>query len=85
VSDYFAVGTGTALIPIELCRRASSARVVAIDLAGWMLRLAAANVERAGLGAAISVERADAKALPYEDASFSCANHAPPGSLPVLE
>ncbi len=66
------VGTGTALIPIELCRRAPAARVVAIDLAGWMLRLAAGNVERAGLRDAIRLESADAKALPYADASFDC-------------
>src|SRR5437879_2965362 len=34
------VGTGTALIPIELCRQAPAARVVAVDLAEHMIRLA---------------------------------------------
>jgi ubiquinone/menaquinone biosynthesis C-methylase UbiE len=83
------VGTGTALIPITLCRRAPSARVVAIDLADWMLRLATANVRREGLEGAISVERADAKALPYPDASFACVVsntilHHLPDAAPAL-
>ena len=43
------VGTGTAQIPIELCRRASDAQVVAIDLAEHMLQLGRDNVRRAGL------------------------------------
>src|SRR5262249_7493785 len=66
------VGTGTALIPIELCRRAPAARVVAIDLADSMLALGARNVARAGLGHAITLRRADAKALDHERASFAC-------------
>ena len=40
------VGTGTALIPIELCRQAPAARVVAVDLAEHMIRLAEENVRR---------------------------------------
>lgn len=64
------VGTGTARIPIELCRRAPRARVVAIDLAESMLRFAERNVAAAGLSAAISLELRDAKALPYADGSF---------------
>jgi ubiquinone/menaquinone biosynthesis C-methylase UbiE len=65
------VGAGTALIPIELCRRFPAARVIAIDLAASMLELAASNVARAGLNDSIQIERADAKALPFEDGSFS--------------
>jgi ubiquinone/menaquinone biosynthesis C-methylase UbiE len=64
------VGTGTALIPIELCRRAPEARVVAVDLAASMLALAARNVERAGLGHAITLRLADAKALAKEGGAF---------------
>jgi ubiquinone/menaquinone biosynthesis C-methylase UbiE len=67
------VGTGTALIPIELCRRARQAKVVAIDLAQSMLRRAEANIVAAGLSAAISLEFRDAKALPYADGWFRCA------------
>ena len=64
------VGTGTALIPIELCRRGMRCRVTAIDLAGEMLQLAARNVREAGLEARIRLERADSKRLPYPESSF---------------
>src|SRR5262249_16824971 len=43
------VGTGTAQIPIELCRRSSTVRVTAIDAAMHMLRLAQRNIDAAGL------------------------------------
>jgi ubiquinone/menaquinone biosynthesis C-methylase UbiE len=66
------VGTGTALIPIALCRSAPRARVVAVDLAQSMLTLGARNVERAGLSGAITLSLADAKALPYPDGTFGC-------------
>jgi ubiquinone/menaquinone biosynthesis C-methylase UbiE len=56
------VGTGTALIAIELCRRSADAGVEAIDLAKHMLDRAAANVKRAGLGKRIHLTLADAKA-----------------------
>jgi ubiquinone/menaquinone biosynthesis C-methylase UbiE len=70
-AEVLDLGTGTAQIPIELCRRSPRLRVVAIDLAGAMLRLAAANVERAGLSARIGLERLDAKRLPFEDGRFA--------------
>jgi ubiquinone/menaquinone biosynthesis C-methylase UbiE len=57
------VGTGTALIAIELCRRTPEATVEAIDLARPMIARATRNVERAGLGKRIRVTLADAKAL----------------------
>lgn len=65
------VGTGTALIPIELCKRAEGVRVVAVELAVHMLALAKENVARAGLEARIALEEADAKAMPYPDAAFA--------------
>lgn len=64
------VGTGTALIPIELCRRNLHCRVIAIDLADQMLKLAARNVAAAGLDERILPQRADAKRLPFPDGSF---------------
>jgi ubiquinone/menaquinone biosynthesis C-methylase UbiE len=64
------VGTGTAQIPIELCTRPVACRVVAIDLAGEMLRLAERNVAVAGLGNRILPQRADAKRLPWPDGRF---------------
>lgn len=66
------VGTGTALIPIELCRRAPLARVTGVDLAESMLALAARNVERAGLAGRIALERVDAKSLGLPSATFDC-------------
>src|SRR5215510_14142050 len=50
------VGTGTAQIPIELCRTSPAARVVAIDLAGHMLALGHDNIRRAGLAERIQLE-----------------------------
>lgn len=66
------VGTGTARIPIELCRRAPSARVLAIDLADSMLALGARNVEARGLTQVITLLHADAKSLPHPDDTFAC-------------
>lgn len=65
------LGTGTALIPIELCRRHESARVLAIDLSTSMLDLARANVEVAGLTDRIMLDRVDGKQLPYADGRFA--------------
>lgn len=57
------VGTGTAQIPIELCRRAPRVRVVAVDAAESMLALARKNVAAAGLADRIELVHADAKSL----------------------
>jgi ubiquinone/menaquinone biosynthesis C-methylase UbiE len=65
------VGTGTAQIPIELCRQDPQARVLAIDLAEHMLRLAATNIRRAGFAERIRLERVDGKRLPYADRSLA--------------
>ena len=64
------VGTGTALIPIELCRRAPNVDVIAIDLAEHMLDLGKRNVARAGLEGRVRLEKIDAKAMPYEGGRF---------------
>jgi ubiquinone/menaquinone biosynthesis C-methylase UbiE len=64
------VGTGTALIPIELCRRDPGVEVDAIDLADHMLALAARNVMRARLEGRIRVAKMDAKASPWAEATF---------------
>lgn len=65
------VGTGTAQIPVELCRQHATVRVVAVDLAAEMLQVARRNVERLGLGHRITLERADAKELPFPDGEFA--------------
>lgn len=64
------VGTGTALIPLELCGRDVPIRVTAVDLAAHMLQLGQRNVIRSGLQSRIKLEQVDAKRLPYRDSSF---------------
>lgn len=64
------VGTGTAQIPIELCRQTSACQIVAIDLAEEMLKVGRANIARAELGDRIELQRVDAKQLPNADGSF---------------
>ncbi|WP_437811345.1 class I SAM-dependent methyltransferase [Sorangium sp. So ce1078] len=65
------VGTGTCLLPIELCRRVPTARIKAIDLSASMLGLGRRHVEQAGLNAVIAIALQDAKALPEPDDTFS--------------
>jgi ubiquinone/menaquinone biosynthesis C-methylase UbiE len=64
------VGTGTAQIPIELCRRQLQARVTAIDMAEHMLRVGRRNVESAGLAQRIELQHCDAKKTPLPDHAF---------------
>jgi ubiquinone/menaquinone biosynthesis C-methylase UbiE len=81
VADFLAIwdghnpildlGAGTAQIPIELCRQAPTARVVAIDMAEQMLRVAEENVCRAGLEGCVRLEQGDAKSLAYGDQTFA--------------
>jgi ubiquinone/menaquinone biosynthesis C-methylase UbiE len=65
------VGTGTAQIPIELCRQAATAQVVAIDMAHEMLLVGGENVRRAGLEGRLRLEQADAKSLTYAAHTFA--------------
>lgn len=60
------VGTGTARIPIELCRMHDTCAVVATDLAEHMLAVAQRNVAEAGLAERITLVRADAKSMNVE-------------------
>jgi ubiquinone/menaquinone biosynthesis C-methylase UbiE len=65
------VGTGTAQIPIEICRRLPAVRCTGVDLSAEMLRIGERNVRAAGLDASIRLQTADAKSLPFKDGSFS--------------
>ena len=65
------LGTGTALIPVELCKRNEEVRVVAVDLAVQMLDLARYNVEVEVLTERIMLDHIDAKELPYEEGRFA--------------
>jgi ubiquinone/menaquinone biosynthesis C-methylase UbiE len=64
------LGTGTAQIPIEICRRTEQFHITAVDLAAHMLALAQRNVLQAGFKHLIRLEHIDAKRLPYADDSF---------------
>jgi len=68
--DVLDVGTGTALIPIELCRRFADCRVMAADAAESMLELARYNIEVENLTHRIQLAQVDAKKLPFSDAMF---------------
>lgn len=69
-SQLLDVGTGTAQIPVELAGRLTGCRVVAIDLAGEMLRVARRNISTAGFDETITVEHIDAKNMPFDDDHF---------------
>ncbi len=69
--DVLDLGTGTALIPIELCRRMESIRVLAVDLSASMLDLARNNIEVANLSQRIRLDRVDAKQLHFADGQFA--------------
>lgn len=85
------VGTGTGLIPIELCRRSPTAQVIAIDLAEHMLALGRENLRRAGLQNRLQLQRCDAKRMPYPPKSFaavvsnSIVHHIPEPGLVLAE
>lgn len=82
-------GTGTALIPIEICQRCDQVRIIATDLANEMLKVAAENLRSAELTHRISLELADVRQLPCADQSMDgvIANsliHHLPEPLPIL-
>ncbi len=70
LGDILDLGTGTALIPIELCRRMDDCRVMAIDMAIEMLELARYNVEANGFVDRITLGQVDAKKMEFEDGAF---------------
>jgi ubiquinone/menaquinone biosynthesis C-methylase UbiE len=99
VTDFLAIwegqgpildaGTGTALIPIELCRQDAEAQITGVDLAESMLAVGRANIKKANLGSRIRLELQDAKKLSYRDGSFAAVIsnsivHHIPDPAPVL-
>ena len=90
-TDVLDVGTGTAQVPIELCRRDETFAVMAIDLAAEMLKVARRNVALAELEPRIRLDRVDAKSLPFADRSFdavisnSIVHHIPDPVLVLAE
>src|SRR6266478_134518 len=67
------VGTGTAQIPIELCRQAPAANVIAVDMSEEMLAVGRKNVRRAGLAGRLYLQSCDAKHLPFDGDTFAAA------------
>ena len=70
IGHFLDVGTGPAQIPILLARRCPDIRITAIDLSEEMLKIAERHVAAAGLADRITLERVDAKCLPYPDNTF---------------
>ncbi|MEL7497225.1 MAG: methyltransferase domain-containing protein [Planctomycetota bacterium] len=68
--DALDVGTGTALIPIELCERHAEFRVMAIDMAISMLELARYNIASSVAGHRIELGQVDAKTMGYDTDAF---------------
>jgi ubiquinone/menaquinone biosynthesis C-methylase UbiE len=65
------VGTGTAQIPIELCRQLPNVTALAIDAAPHMLEVARANVAKAGFDKRIILQLCDAKQMPFPSGTFA--------------
>lgn len=65
------VGTGTARIPIVLCRRSPGVVVDAVDASASMLELARRNIDAAGLADRIAIQLVDARRLPFADSIFA--------------
>ena len=68
--DCLDLGTGTALIPIELCERDEDVRVMATDASTMMLDLATYKLEINNLISRIQLHFGDAKKLVFEDCFF---------------
>ena len=90
-NDILDLGTGTALIPVELCRQDSAVRVMASDAAVTMLELARYHIEAEGLRQRIQLHHGDAKRLGFADEMFdavvsnSLVHHIPDPRLVLAE
>jgi ubiquinone/menaquinone biosynthesis C-methylase UbiE len=69
-TDCLDLGTGTALIPVELCAQNKSVRVMASDASSMMLDVARYNLEANSLMARVQLHLGDAKKLVFEDNYF---------------
>ncbi len=69
-NDCLDLGTGTALIPIEICKRSDSIRIMALDASVSMLELARYQLELAGIIDRIQLAHGDVKRLVFEDEYF---------------
>ena len=67
------VATGTADLAIKIERTLHPRETVGIDLSTEMLDRGRTKIERQGLSSRISLQKADAADLPFDDASFDAA------------
>lgn len=83
VARVIDLGTGTAQIPIALCKGVPGITVTAVDLADEMLAVARRNIAREGLAGRVTLQTADVKHTPWERAAFdavisnSVVHHVP--------
>lgn len=68
--DILDLGTGTALIPIELCKAFPHCRIMACDAAAYMLDQARYNLAAVDFSDRIELRQVDAKALPFRETLF---------------
>lgn len=68
--DVLDLGTGNARIPLELCHRVSTCRVMAADKSRAMLELARYLIEIASLRDRIQLDYCDAKQMLYKNDMF---------------
>lgn len=68
--DVLDVGTGTAQIPVAICKKIPNCRIMAIDAAANMLDVARYNLEAAGVVDRVLLQKVDAKSMPFSDQKF---------------
>jgi ubiquinone/menaquinone biosynthesis C-methylase UbiE len=89
--DMLDLGTGTAQIPVEICKQTPAGRIMAVDAAIEMLELARYKLELGGATQRVKLAHVDAKQLPYPDAMFdivmsnSIVHHIPEPSVVLAE
>ncbi|NLF73426.1 MAG: class I SAM-dependent methyltransferase [Candidatus Anammoximicrobium sp.] len=88
--DLLDLGTGTAQIPVELCRQGYEGRIMAADLSVSMLEMARLNIEIASVIDRVQLAQADATDMLFADAYFDCVAchdtlHQFADPLPVLQ
>ncbi|MFO1064019.1 MAG: class I SAM-dependent methyltransferase [Pirellulales bacterium] len=90
-TDVLDMGTGTARIPVELCKREPNCRVFATDGATSMLEIARYNVSLGGFDERIQLHYGDSKQLNLADEMFdtiisnSLIHHVPQPERVVAE
>jgi ubiquinone/menaquinone biosynthesis C-methylase UbiE len=82
-AEILDVGTGTADVPVRMLQRNANLRILAVDLAKEMIRVATHKVAAAGFSEQCRLQVLDAKALPFKPERFdmvmcnSTAHHIP--------